>query len=88
MTELATAVTSPELKKRELFELVSARADMPKNKVKPVVEAMMEVLGEAIADGRELNLQPFGKLKVQRTKDLGNARVVVAKIRQSKPTPD
>ena len=45
---------------------------------------MIDILGEAIADGRELNLQPFGKIKQQRTKDTPNARITVAKIRQNK----
>ncbi|MFN3208893.1 MAG: HU family DNA-binding protein [Roseovarius sp.] len=79
----ADLVTS-ELKKPELLRLVADRADLNKNKVKPVVEAMLEVLGEALAEGRELNLKPFGKIKINRQKDVGNARVTVAKIRQSK----
>ncbi len=47
---------------------------------------MLEVLGEALADGREFNLQPMGKLKLNRTKKTPNARIIVAKIRQSKRT--
>ena len=31
-----------------------------------------------------MRLQPFGKIKHQRTKDTSNARITVAKIRQSK----
>ncbi|MEO1139802.1 MAG: HU family DNA-binding protein [Pseudomonadota bacterium] len=88
VTEVTAAVTDPELKKRELLEMVSERAEVPRNKAKPVVEAMIEILGETIAEGRDLNLQPLGKIKVQRTKDLGNARVIVTKIRQSKRTPE
>lgn len=75
---------APELKKKELIDLVTERADVRKKYAKPVVEAMIDILGEAIAEGRELNLQPFGKIKLQRTKDTPNARITVAKIRQSK----
>ncbi|WP_082630998.1 HU family DNA-binding protein [Roseovarius atlanticus] len=85
VTETSGAdILSTELKKSELFQLVADRADLNKNKVKPVVEAMLEVLGEALAEGRELNLKPFGKVKINRQKDTGNARVTVAKIRQPK----
>lgn len=80
----AAEIVSTELKKQELLQLVADRADLNKNKVKPVVEAMLEVLGEALAEGRELNLKPLGKVKINRQKEVGNARVTVAKIRQSK----
>ena len=60
-----------------------------KKDAKPVVEAMLAVLGESIADGRELNLQPFGKLRINRTVEKHNGRVTVCKLRQStKATSD
>lgn len=84
VTDVTSVVTAPELKKRELLDLVAERSGLRKNQIKPAVEAMMEILGEAIAEGRELNLEPFGKLKHQRAKETGNARVTVAKIRQNR----
>ena len=79
-----TVVTSTELKKRELIDEVVNRSGVRKKFAKPAIEAMIDVLAEAIAEGREVNLQPFGKIKHQRTKDTSNARITVAKIRQSK----
>ncbi|MCR9147284.1 MAG: HU family DNA-binding protein [Rhodobacteraceae bacterium] len=84
VSDVKSVVTAPELKKKELLELVAERSGLRKNQIKPAVEAMMEILGEAIAEGRELNLEPLGKLKHQRAKETGNARVTVAKIRQNK----
>lgn len=78
------ADTLGELKKRELVELVVARSGIRKKFVKPAVEAMLDILGEAIAEGRELNLQPFGKITRKRARDTANARVTTAQIRQSK----
>ena len=72
------------LKKQELLALVVERSDIKKKFAKPVVEAMLEVLGEALSDGREFNLQPLGRLKHNRTKETPNARIVIAKIRQRK----
>jgi DNA-binding protein HU-alpha len=79
-------VNGPELKKQELIAKVLGKSDAKKNDVKPIVEAVLDVLGEALADGRELNLPPFGKLKVNRAKETANARIIVAKIRQGKST--
>jgi len=75
---------APELKKPELIDEVIKRADMRKKFAKPVVEAMLEVLGEALAEGRELNLPPMGKVKLNRMRDGAHARIIVAKIRQPK----
>jgi len=86
--ETGEAPSGPDLKKQELLQKVVTRSGIKKKDAKPVVEAMLEVLGEALADGRELNLQPFGKLKHNRTKETPTARIIVAKIRQSKKSGD
>lgn len=80
-------VSGPELKKQELLEKVVSRTDVKKKFAKPVIDAVLEVLGETLAEGRELNLPGFGRLKLNRArgKDTSNARVIVAKIRQGKP---
>ena len=72
-----------DLKKRELIDLVVERSGIKKKDAKPVVEAMLAVLGETIAGGRELNLQPLGKLRINRAEEKGNGRVIVCKLRQS-----
>lgn len=72
-----------ELRKKELVEAVVERSGIKKKYAKPVVEAMLETLGEALADGREMNLQPMGKLKINRVKQTGNGRIVINRIRQA-----
>ncbi len=84
VTENPTIDAGPELKKQELLDKVVTRTEVKKKFAKPVVEAVLEILGEALAEGRELNLQPLGKLKHNRTKETANARIIIAKIRQSK----
>jgi DNA-binding protein HU-alpha len=79
---LSPVVVSNELRKKELFELVVARSGMKKKDVKPVVEAMLAVLGDAWAEQREMNLPPLGKFKVQRGKELPDGRALVLKLRQ------
>lgn len=80
-------ITAPDLKKKELIEAVVARSGVKKRDAKPVVEAMLAVLGETIADGRELNLQPMGKLKITRMKKSAKATVITARLRRSENVP-
>lgn len=79
-------VSAPDLKKKELIDLVVERSSIKKKDAKPVIEAMLAVLGETIASGRELNLQPLGKLRINRATDKGNGRVIICKLRQSTAT--
>ena len=71
------------MRKKELIDLVVERSGLKKKDAKPIVEATLAILGEALAEARELNLQPLGKVKVRREKLMPNGRVLVTKIRQS-----
>ena len=75
----------PMLKKQELFKKAADRSGLKKNQIKPAIEAALEVIGEALAQGREVNLPPLGKIKQNRVKETAAARIIIAKIRQSKP---
>lgn len=75
-------VAGPVLKKRELIDRVVARSGVKKKDAKPAVEAALAVLGEALANGEELNLQPFGRMKINREKVAGNNRIIICKLRQ------
>ncbi|MEQ6247830.1 HU family DNA-binding protein [Sulfitobacter sp. HNIBRBA3233] len=79
---LSPVVVGNELRKKELFDLVVARSGMKKKDVKPVVEAMLAVLGDALSEHREMQLPPLGKLKVQRGKEMSDGRALVLKLRQ------
>lgn len=81
-------VSGPVMRKKELIDLVVERSGIKKKDAKPVVEATLAILGEALADTRELNLQPLGKVKVRREKQMPNGRVLVTKIRQSMPSDE
>ena len=88
-------VAQPELRKKELIDLIVARSRTKKKDAKPVIEAALAVLGEALADGRELNLRPLGKLKISRREDKANGTVIVCRVRQPagsvnppEPTPE
>ncbi len=76
-------ITTPELKKKELIDTVVARSGIKKRDAKPVVEAMLAILGETIADGRELNLAPMGKLKITRMKKTTKAHIITTRLRRN-----
>ena len=78
--------SQPVLHKKELIDLVVDRSGGKRKDVKPAVEAVLVVLGEALADGREMNLRPFGKIKVTRQMDKPNGTVTVCRVRQPKET--
>lgn len=82
--DVTPTVSDPEMKKVDLINAVVEKSGMKKKDVKPVVEAMLAVLGQAIAEGRELNVQPLGRIKVNNTKELSNSMVHTLRIRQSK----
>jgi DNA-binding protein HU-alpha len=84
VTETSPTSAGPEMKKQELLDKVVQRSEIRKKFAKPALEAALEVLGEALAEGRELNLPPLGKVKFNRIKEGARARIIVAKIRQSK----
>lgn len=84
-TQITAGDGGPQLKKQELFKKTADRSGIKKNQVKPAIEAALEVIGEALAQGREINLPPLGKIKQNRVKDSAGARIIIAKIRQAKP---
>lgn len=73
----------PDMRKQELIAAVLERCEIKKRDAKPVIEAMLAVLGEALGEGRGLNLEPMGKLRINRKEEKGNRRIVVAKLRQN-----
>ena len=77
------AVQGPEMKKRELVDAVVKRSGVKKKDARQVVDAMLAVLGESLADSRELNLQPLGRLKVTRVKQTNGGQVMICKLRQN-----
>ena len=78
-------VAGPVMRKKELIEAVVARSGLKKKDVKPAVEATLAVLGDALQEGRALNLHPMGKVKINREKKLASGRMMVARIRQNDP---
>lgn len=74
-------VTGLPIKKPELIDRVVTETGMKKKDVKPVVEAMLAVMGRTLAEGEEMTVPPLGKLMIKRVKDLPSAKVMTLKLR-------
>lgn len=90
---VAEVVASPDpksgddLKLRELVQAVAEAGDFKKPQTKAVIEATLNVLGEALAAGRDINLPGLGKAKVKRSKLANGRRVSELRLRQDLPSP-
>ncbi|MDZ7711498.1 MAG: HU family DNA-binding protein [Roseovarius sp.] len=83
VAETPADLAQPDLKRQELLAQVVARSEVKKKFAKPVLEAALALIGEALAEGRDLNLAPMGKVKINRTRQMANGRVMAARIRQN-----
>lgn len=90
-TEAATKPAAEEVEtpikvlgKRELIDRVVEASGIKKKAAKPVVEAMLKELGDALSRGETLNLQPLGKGIVKNHKELENAEVIEMRLRRSR----
>lgn len=82
IVEAVTPVVSElPIKKPELIERVMAETGMKKKDVKPVVEAMLAVLGRTLTAGEELTVPPLGKVMIKQMKEVANAKILTLKLR-------
>ena len=84
VTKLEPVVAGPALRKKELLDTVALKTGMKRAEVKKVVEATLATMGLALQDSRDLNVQPFGTVKINRERKLPDGKVVVARIRQAR----
>lgn len=70
------------LRVKDLVERVTAAGDFRKKDVRDIVEVTLAELGRALEVGETLNLPPFGKLRVGRSRDLANGSMMTLKLRR------
>ena len=77
-----TEKSGAALRVKDLVDRVTAAGDFKKKDVRDIVEATLAELGRALEQGAVLNLPPFGKLRVGRTRDLANGSMMLLKLRR------
>jgi len=80
---VALKTNGDELRKKEFVDAVVGRSGLKRREAKAATEAVLAILGEALAEGKDLVLPPLGKVKVNRTKDVAGAKVMICRVRQS-----
>lgn len=75
-------MASDSLKKKDLIDRVLLLTGGKKKTVRDIVEATLNVLGDALSKGEMLNLPPFGKAKVSRPSDAASGRPMTVKLRR------
>lgn len=80
--EKADKAAGPQLKKKDLIARVVAALDgKKKGQVKDIVEATLAALGEALQNGESLNLPPFGRARIAKSKGEGKTSSMTVKLR-------
>ncbi|MBT0956400.1 HU family DNA-binding protein [Alphaproteobacteria bacterium KMM 3653] len=86
VSQATPVVAGPTIKKNELFDRIMLTTGAKKKDVKPIVEATLRALGDALSAGEELQVPPLGKVKVHRQKDLANGEMLMLKLRRTGPS--
>lgn len=77
--EAAVAVT---LRVKDLLDRVVARSGAKKPVAKPLVEAVLAELGEALSRGESFVLPPLGRARVNRSKAAAGGEVITIKLKR------
>ena len=78
---------APELTKKEMVARMVAQSGMKKGDARRGLEATMAALSDALREGNNLSLAPLGKIKIARSKDTPNGRLVVLRVKLKDPVP-
>lgn len=82
-TEGTDATTGAgELKMRDLMVQVADRSGLRRSEVREALEMAMREIGDALADGRGVNLPGLGKVRIKQIRPKGSHRVIEARVRQ------
>ncbi len=74
--------TGPVLRKKDLYDRVAAATGAKKGDVRLIADAVLDILGTALAAGEVLALPPFGKARVHRQKDLPSGELLIVRLRR------
>ncbi|MDS9468501.1 HU family DNA-binding protein [Paracoccus sp. MBLB3053] len=72
------------LQKRQFLAQIAQRTGLRNTEIKPVVEATLAELGDAIAAGKTLALPPLGRARINRQTDASGSEVIVLRLRRRK----
>ena len=81
----AAPVKGGTLRKKDLIDRVVQVSGAKKKDTREIVEAVLTVLGDALAGGEMLALPPFGRARVNKHRDLDSGEMLTVKLRRGGP---
>jgi nucleoid DNA-binding protein len=81
----STPVKGGTLRKKDLIDRVVQVSGAKKKDTRQIVEAVLTVLGDALAAGEMLALPPFGRARVNKQRDLDSGEMLTVKLRRAGP---
>lgn len=73
------------VRRKELVERIAASSGVKPNLIKSVLDAVLKEIGDVMSSGEVLQVQPLGKMSVNRRKDLPDGEVLICKLRRKNP---
>ncbi|MGR3661234.1 MAG: HU family DNA-binding protein [Paracoccaceae bacterium] len=70
------------VRRKELVERIATRSGVKPNLIKSVLDAVLLEIGDVLSGGEALQVQPLGKLSVNRRKELPDGEVLICKLRR------
>lgn len=71
-----------QMKVKDLIDRVATASDHNKKDVRAIVEATLAELGKALESGEQLNLPPFGKIRIANQKSDATGQMMTLKLRR------
>ncbi len=81
--EVVAEVVAPRdvLTKKEIVAQAVEISGTKKKDARPSVEAALQIVFSALADGVEISAPPFGKIRIVKEKEIKGGKMITAKIR-------
>lgn len=76
-------LTPVVVRRKEMVARIAASSGVKPNLIKSVLDSVLKELGDALFAGESLNLEPLGKLSVNRQRETEKAKIVICKLRRS-----
>lgn len=70
------------VQKRDFVDRVVAATGAKKSEVCPIIEATLDQLGAALAAGETLAVPPFGRARINRSRDMRGSEVITLRLRR------
>lgn len=81
-------VEAPKIvKRKELVDRIAVSSGLKPNVIKSVLDPVLQEIGDSLSAGEILQVQPLGRVSVNRRKDLENGEVMICKLRRRSADP-